>query len=71
LLERLRPAWIGQSTGPARITRDRWAFLDATTLRSVTARDGAVRVTIDGASMRVERWDHGWKTVPEAIKALR
>ncbi|MFZ9688237.1 MAG: ComEC/Rec2 family competence protein [Phycisphaerales bacterium] len=71
LLERLRPAWIGQSTGPARIMRDRWAFLDATSLRSVTARDGAVRVTIDGASMRVERWDHGWKTVPEAIKALR
>jgi hypothetical protein len=26
----------------------------------VTARDGAVRVTIRDGAMTVERWEHGW-----------
>jgi beta-lactamase superfamily II metal-dependent hydrolase len=60
LIEHLKPAWIGQSTGPARLVRDRWAWIDATTPRSVTARDGAVRVTIRDGAMTVERWEHGW-----------
>jgi competence protein ComEC len=60
LIEHLKPAWIGQSTGPARLVRDRWAWIDASTSRSVTARDGAVRVTIRDGAMTVERWEHGW-----------
>ncbi len=61
LIERLKPAWIGQSTGPARLARDRWAWLDASTNRSVTARDGAIRVTVTGSTLRIERWEQGWR----------
>jgi len=61
LIEHLKPAWIGQSTGPARLARDRWAWLDASTDRSVTARDGAIRVTVNGGTMTIERWEQGWR----------
>lgn len=61
LIEHLKPAWIGQSTGPARLARDRWAWLGATTERSVTARDGAVRVTVTDGALMIERWDQGWR----------
>lgn len=63
LIACLRPAWIGQSTGPARLTRDRWAWIDGETSRSVTARDGAVRITVTDGSMSIERWDQGWRTM--------
>jgi competence protein ComEC len=62
LIEYLKPAWIGQSTGPARLVRDRWMWIDASTTRSVTARDGAVRVTIRDGSMTIERWEQGWRS---------
>ena len=61
LIEHLKPAWIGQSTGPARLARDRWAWLDASTDRSVTARDGAIRVTVTGGTMTIKRWEQGWR----------
>ena len=61
LIEHLKPAWIGQSTGPARLARDRWAWLDASTDRSVTARDGAFRVTVIGGTMTIKRWEQGWR----------
>jgi len=60
LIEHLKPMWIGQSTGPARLARDRWAWLDASTDRSVTARDGAIRVTVTGGTMMIKRWEQGW-----------
>ena len=63
LIEHLKPVWIGQSTGPARLARDRWAWLDATTARSVTARDGAVRVTVTDGTLTIERWDQGWRAL--------
>ncbi len=61
LIEHLKPAWIGQSTGPARLARDRWAWIDASTTRTVTARDGAARVTIRDGTMTIERWERGWR----------
>jgi len=64
LVEHLKPAWIGQSTGPARLARDRWAWIDASISRSVTARDGAVRITVMDGSMSVDRWEQGWRAVP-------
>lgn len=63
LIERLHPAWIGQSTGPARLVHDRWSWIDGSTRRSVTARDGAVRVTVVDGSIVVERWERGWTGV--------
>jgi len=63
MIELLKPAWIGQSTGPARLVRDRWDWVDASTTRSVTARDGAVRVTVRDGTMTVERWEHGWRAI--------
>jgi len=63
LIEHLKPVWIGQSTGPARLARDRWSWLDATTTRSVTARDGAVRVTVTDGTLMIERWDQGWRAL--------
>jgi beta-lactamase superfamily II metal-dependent hydrolase len=63
LIEHLKPVWIGQSTGPARLARDRWSWLDATTTRSVTARDGAVRVTVTDGTLTIERWDQGWRAL--------
>jgi len=63
LIERLKPAWIGQSTGPARLAQDRWSWIDASTIRSVTARDGAVRITARGGCLSVERWERGWQTL--------
>lgn len=63
LIEAACPQWIGQSTGPARLVRDRWAWLDRTVARHATARDGAVRVTIMDGSVTVERWSGGWRPI--------
>jgi len=60
LLEIARPRVVLQSTGPERLRRDRWEPYLARTLRRVTCRDHAIRISFgnDGFA-RVERWCDG------------
>ncbi len=61
LMDRLKPDWVGQSTGSARLRLDRWASLAPPAGRSVTARDGASRVGVMDGVVIVEDWKGRWQ----------